>query len=296
MLAPYAPGMPPRIMPEGVAKKIPAGSKLMFQMHYTPRGTPETDISSLGLKFADPATVRRLMLPRMAIQMRLRIPPETANFESSAEMRFEQDYILYTLMPHMHLRGKAMTFEATYPDGRTEILLDVPRYEFDWQNVYVLKEPKKMPEGTVIRCSGVFDNSSENPNNPNPKATVRFGEQTNDEMLVGYMDVALAEQDLTLGKPIAKVRPDGRYDVTFHHKAPEGTKSVSLVGTFNEWKNDAQMMTGPDAEGRFSTTLVLAPGHHEYKFLLNGEKYKHDPANAKQAGYYNNSVLDLKAP
>ena len=126
-----------------------------------------------------------------AINMDLSIPAGAADFAATAEHRFDQDTILYSLLPHMHLRGKSFRFEAVFPDGRREVLLDVPRYEFEWQNVYVLSEPKLMPEGSVLRCLARYDNSAGNLSNPDPKATVTWGEQTRDEMLVGYVEVAL---------------------------------------------------------------------------------------------------------
>ncbi len=134
----------------------------------------------------------------------------------------------------MHLRGKSFRFEATYPDGRREVLLDVPRYEFDWQNAYILEDPKPMPEGTIVRCVGHFDNSADNPNNPDPTAAVTFGEQTNDEMLIGYMDAALDYQDLSVGPPKVVARADGQFDVTFRHHPPDGTNTVHLAASFNK--------------------------------------------------------------
>jgi peroxiredoxin len=292
-LAAYAPGMPPRVLPDGVAKRIPAGSRLLFQLHYTPRGTRQSDRSRIGLAFADPATVRKELMSAMAIDFRLKIPPGAADHASRAEHRFDQAALLYSIMPHMHLRGKSMRFEAEYPDGQREILLDVPRYEFDWQNLYVLAEPKLMPEGTVLRCEGHFDNSAQNPNNPDPGRTVTFGEQTQDEMMVGYLNFALVDQDLSLGAPPARSLGDGRFEVRFGYR-PEGPAgSVAVVGTFNDWKKDAHPMQGPDAQGRYSAAIVLGPGTHEYKFLIDGTKYRHDPGNPAQAGYYHNSVIRL---
>ena len=228
-----------------------------------------------------------------AINMDLRIPAGAADYAAEADHRFGQDTILYSLLPHMHLRGKSFRFEAVYPDGRREVLLDVPRYEFDWQNVYVLSQPKLMPEGTVLRCLARFDNSADNPSNPDPKRTVTWGEQTRDEMLVGYVEVALADQDLALGEPTARKRDDGRYDVTFRYRPPAGTASVYLAGTFNDWKPTALKMDGPDESGRFETKLTLDAGTHEYKYVLDGTRWRHDPGNRRQAGYYHNSVLEL---
>ena len=276
-LAAYAPGMPPRILPEGVARKVPAGSKLFFQVHYTPRGTKQVDRSKITLSFADASTVRKELKSGMAMDFRLRIPPGSADYAARAVYRFDQAALLYSLMPHMHLRGKSMRFEAEYPDGRREVLLDVPRYEFDWQNIYVLAEPKPMPEGTLIHCEGHFDNSPANPNNPDPKKLVTFGEQTEDEMLVGYLNFVLRDQDLGLKGPTARPLDDGRFEVTFRYR-PEGPiQKVELACKYLGWEKNLRPMTGPDPEGRYSIKVTLPAGDHEYKFVLDGGKYIHDP-------------------
>ena len=292
-LAAYAPGMPPRILPEGVARRVPAGSKLKFQLHYTPRGTRQVDRSKIGLTFADPSTVRKELKSGMALDFRLRIPPGAADYVSRADFRFDQAAVLYSLMPHMHLRGKSMRFEVEYPGGRREVILDVPRYEFDWQNLYVLDQPKPMPEGTILRCEGHFDNSANNPNNPDPKRLVTFGEQTRDEMLVGYLNFALRDQDLGLAGPAVRHLGDGKSEVTFRFRPAEPAKTVVLVGTFTEWKDKALPMAGPDAQGFYATKVVLSPGPHEYKYLLDGERYRHDPGNSEQAGFFHNSLIRL---
>jgi peroxiredoxin len=293
-LAGYAPGMPPRMLPEGTARLIPAGSRLMFQVHYTPRGIPQTDRSEIGLVFADPKTVRKEMTAIAAINMKLSIPPGAADFAAEARHRFDQDTILYSLLPHMHLRGKSFRFEAVSPDGRREVLLDVPRYEFDWQNVYVLSRPKLMPEGSVLRCLARYDNSAGNLSNPDPKATVTWGEQTRDEMLVGYVEVAPADQDLSLAGPTTRTLDDGRHEVTFRYHPPAGTKAVYLAGTFNDWKPTALKMDGPDDSGAYQAKLVLKPGTHEYKYVLDGTRWRQDPSNLNRGGgYYHNSVVEV---
>jgi hypothetical protein len=198
----------------------------------------------------------------------------------------------------MHLRGKSFRFEAVYPDRRREVLLDVPRYEFDWQNVYVLSKPKLMPEGSVLRCMARYDNSAENPSNPDPKATVTWGEQTRDEMLVGYVEVALADQDLGLAGPSIRKLEDGRHEVTFRYRPPAGTKAVYLSGNFNDWKPTATKMDGPDDSGHFQAKQVLDAGTYEYKYVLEGKRWRQDPANTSHGGgFYRNSVLEVgKAP
>jgi len=287
------PGMPPMILGEGEAKYAPAGSKLIFQVHYTPNGTEQTDQSSVGIVFADPKTVRRQIRSRIAVNPKLRIPPGDANHRVEADFRFGQDALLYALFPHMHLRGKSFRFEAIYPDKTREILLDVPRYSFDWQNNYVLAEPKRMPEGTILHCTAVFDNSTNNLSNPDPRATVTFGDQTWEEMMIGYFDMALADQDLRLGAPQVRSLEDGRYEVAFRYHAPAGTKSVYLAGTFNEWKPADHKMDGPDTKGAFTTKLVLKAGTYEYKYVLEGRAWRADPGNPRQNGFYNNSVLTV---
>ena len=192
-----APGAPPLILPDGFAKLIPAGSKLVFQMHYTPNGTPQTDISSVGFKFADPSTVRKSVATQEASNQKFRIPPHAENHEVTARYRFREDALLLSLFPHMHLRGKSFRYVVTYPDGEEEILLDVPNYDFNWQNGYELASHKRMPAGTILKCVAHFDNSEGNFANPDPNKTVGWGDQTWDEMMIGYFDMALADQDLT---------------------------------------------------------------------------------------------------
>jgi hypothetical protein len=179
-----------------MAKRIPAGSKLFFQMHYTPNGRPQEDISSVGFVFADPKTVRQEVATRQTANRNIRIPPGEANYQMEADYTFRQDTLLLSMLPHMHLRGSSFRYEAKYPDGTSEILLDVPHFDFNWQNWYKLEEAKRMPAGTKLHCTATFDNSQRNLANPNPKATVRWGDQTWEEMMIGYFHMALADQDL----------------------------------------------------------------------------------------------------
>jgi peroxiredoxin len=193
----FAAGSPPLTLPSGMAKKIPTGWKLVFQMHYTTVGTPQHDQSTLGLIFADPHTVQKEVATNMLMDMAMSLPPHSADTLVEARTTLKHDLLLLSLSPHMHLRGKSFRYEAHYPEGQTEILLDIPRYDFGWQDHYVLCEPKRLPRGAVLHCTAHFDNSAANPANPDPSATVQWGEQTTDEMMIGYYDVALADQDLT---------------------------------------------------------------------------------------------------
>ncbi|MEL7496846.1 MAG: thioredoxin family protein [Planctomycetota bacterium] len=192
-----APGSPPLELKEGYAKLIPAGSKLVFQMHYTPCGVAQSDLSHVGFKFADPKTIKRSVGTREVINRRFRIPPGDPNFRVEAQFPFQDDSLILSLFPHMHVRGKSFRYTVRYPDGKSEILLDIPKYDFNWQNGYKYPEPKLIPAGSVLECVAHYDNSSDNFANPNPNKTVRWGDQTWDEMMIGYFDMALAHQDLS---------------------------------------------------------------------------------------------------
>ena len=154
-----------------------------------------------GLVFAEPATVHKELMSGMVPQPP---PPDPPRGDDVSRTDLSRPSLLLSLLPHMHLRGKSMRFVAEYPEGRREVILDVPRYEFDWQNLYVLDRPMPMPEGTILHTEARFDNSADNPNNPDPRRAVTFGEQTWDEMHVGYVNFALADQDLALGAPTSK--------------------------------------------------------------------------------------------
>jgi peroxiredoxin len=187
-----APGEMPLKLRDGLGKKIPARSRLLLQIHYTPNGKAQRDQSSIGLIFAkEPPKHQVLTKPiynLSFITRKIRIPAGADNFKMEADFVLDRDSHVLAFMPHMHLRGKSFRYEAIYPDGKTEVLLDVPRYNFNWQSAYALTEPKAMPKGTRIHCTAYFDNSSKNPHNPDPTQDVYWGDQTWQEMLVGWMD------------------------------------------------------------------------------------------------------------
>jgi hypothetical protein len=191
----------------------------------------------------------------------------------------------------MHLRGKSFRFTAIYPDQTREILLDVPRYDFNWQNTYLFQKPMPMPEGTQLHCVAHFDNSEENLVNPNPRVPVMWGDQTWEEMMVGTFGATLADQDLSAGRPRVRQVAEDRFEVRFRYRPETAAKHVYLAGSFNEWSPASHAMDGPDAGGWYSTVLELAPGRHEYKFVIDGETWKSDPGNPDDAGFYHNSVL-----
>ena len=185
-VAGFAPGSPAKIHLDGVAKFVPAGSKLVFQMHYTPNGSPQKDRSYVGFVFADENEVERVAGGGLVGNWSFAIPPHDANHKIVGKYRFKKDVLLTTMLPHMHLRGKSYRYTAVYPDGSEEILLDVPNYDFNWQLRYEFVEPKLMPKGTKLRGVAYYDNSEDNLANPDPTATVRYGDQTWDEMMHGF--------------------------------------------------------------------------------------------------------------
>lgn len=187
----YAPGLAQNAFPEGSGKRLRANSQVTFQMHYQASGQAETDETQLGFYFLDRAPDREVQT-KAASNLSITIPAGAREYERTASFTpsTTKDVLLYELSPHMHYRGKRFRFDAAYPDGTTETLLNVPNYDFDWQTGYRFLEPKRLPRGTQIRVVGAFDNSELNRRNPDPRTTVRFGEQTNDEMFIGYINYA----------------------------------------------------------------------------------------------------------
>ncbi len=186
----YAPGAPPETLPPGYARLFKAGSDLVLEIHYTTNGKPADDRSRVGLVFAkQPPTKRVLTLN--ARNLDLAIPPGASNHAVDGATTLHADAELTLLYPHMHVRGKAMEMRAVYPTGEREVLLRVPRYDFNWQIRYEPLKPKPLPKGTRIEATGYFDNSANNRFNPDPKAEVRWGDQSWEEMMVGFFEVAV---------------------------------------------------------------------------------------------------------
>ena len=187
----YAPGDEPLVFAPDVAIRIPAGARLVWQLHYTPTGKPETDRSQLGLKFATQAP-RYVHETGTALNRSFVIPAHSPSYLVRAQFTFPRDAWITSLRPHMHLRGKSFMFEIRYPNGGRQILLNVPQYDFNWQNAYVLDQPVSAPRGTTLHCVATFDNSPGNAHNPNPAAAVAWGDQTWEEMMIGWFTFVTA--------------------------------------------------------------------------------------------------------
>ncbi|MGE0129642.1 MAG: cytochrome c [Blastocatellales bacterium] len=188
LLTVWAPGRDVNVWEPGMAKKIPAGSKLLFQMHYNKTaGSVQTDRSSIGLIFAK-APPAKLHTTELVFNAYLQIPAGAEHHRATACWTAPGDIQLQAIMPHMHFRGAAMEVKAIYPDGRAETLLNVPRYDFLWQTNYSLKQPMTAPKGTRFVVTAWFDNSAKNKFNPDPGKAIRWGEPTYDEMLACFLD------------------------------------------------------------------------------------------------------------
>jgi mono/diheme cytochrome c family protein len=172
---------------ESRGKRLPAGSTLVFQLHYTPNGREVQDRSQIGFVFHD-ETPEIEVETRSSFNVRFRIPPHAENFPVSGDHVFQADGEILAFFPHTHVRGVAFRYELIRAGGPTEIVLDVPNYNFDWQLTYQAAEPIRVHRGDTLRATAWYDNSENNPANPDPTAEVRFGEQTWDEMMLGYFD------------------------------------------------------------------------------------------------------------
>ena len=188
----YAPGLQPQRfdLGGGAAKLLPAGADIVLQMHYTANGKAATDVTKIGLIFAKTPPQRRLITMN-ATNASFKIPAGDGNYEAHSQITLQDASELVWLMPHMHLRGKDFEFRAVYPTGETETLLKVPRFDFNWQLAYEEGKPLVLPKGTRIECTAHFDNSVNNPANPNPNIEVRWGDQSWEEMMIGWIGVVI---------------------------------------------------------------------------------------------------------
>jgi mono/diheme cytochrome c family protein len=194
----HVPGGDPMVLDAGVALRIPAGSILGLQIHYVPTGTPQTDRTSVGFRYPRDVVQQGLRHHQIA-NTRFEIPPEAPAHLVKATRKFDVDAVGIGMFVHMHLRGRDMDFVAHLPDGRDETLLLVPNYSFDWQTAYVWpKGAQQFPAGTRVECRAHFDNSRFNPFNPDPARAVRFGQETTDEMMYGFLFYVARDEQLGL--------------------------------------------------------------------------------------------------
>ena len=187
---------------EGVVRKIPAGSAIVLQMHYTTIGQPITDQTEIGILLAKepPKANAKILGGGQIPNTTFAIPPGAPNHEVTAKKTFDRDTYLSNLYPHMHIRGKDVKYTLVHPDGREEVLLSVPKYDFNWQMRYKFADPKFVPKGSTLVVTAHYDNSTANRFNPDPTATVRWGDQTWEEMLIGYFGTVDTRAEATAGR------------------------------------------------------------------------------------------------
>lgn len=196
MLAGWGPGLSPKVYPEGTGHPIPAGAKIVMQMHYHKSGKPAEDQTRVGLHYAK-APVAKRMRDGIVLNFRLDIPPGEPAYAVDAEKKIYHDLTVYSVIPHMHLLGKSMAMWAELPDGSRVDFVAVPRWDFNWQTEYAFAKPVRLPKGSTVRLAATFDNSAENPFQPvHPPREVGFGEQTTDEMCVGVFNYTEDRENL----------------------------------------------------------------------------------------------------
>ncbi len=199
----YVPGQSVWKYPKGFARYLPEGSRFIFQMHYTPNGTATTDQTRVGVIYADEPPEHEVRIKGLS-NHRIRIPPGAKHHREEASLKLPIDATVLGFLPHMHLRGSACRYEVTDATGTQEVLLDIPNYDFNWQLLYRYAEPRTFHEDDTITFTGWFDNSADNPANPDPTQTVHWGQQTFEEMLLGYVEYYLP--GLPPGTPLTGTR------------------------------------------------------------------------------------------
>lgn len=201
----YAPGTLPETLEPGQGKLIKAGSDIVFQMHYTANGKATSDHSKIGVIFAK-ETPKERVTTLASMNPKFTIPAGDANYKVDSEFEVGSDVKVIAFLPHMHLRGKDFEYRLIYPTGETEKILSVPKYSFSWQLSYYPVKPLILPKGTKIACTAHYDNSPNNPNNPDPTKDVKWGDQSWDEMMIGFFDVAI-DPSMDLRKLFPEKKP-----------------------------------------------------------------------------------------
>ncbi|HEY3394992.1 MAG TPA: redoxin domain-containing protein, partial [Lacipirellulaceae bacterium] len=194
-LTAYVPGQRVAMLPPGYGRHVPAGSQLVFQMHYTPNGSEQSDLSQVGLMFGDESEITHELYSQIGLEQEFEIPPHAANYTVTASpRRLPEHGTLLAVAPHMHLRGKSFRLISRQADAEP-ILLDVPRYDFNWQHVYEFAKPLPLESIGKLKFIATFDNSDSNPVNPDPTQHVTWGDQTWEEMAVAFFEIAVPRQD-----------------------------------------------------------------------------------------------------
>lgn len=244
-LAAYAPGNSVQVFPDGLAKRLPANCDLLVQMHYTPNGRATHDQTEIGFQFQENPPESEVMVIGIA-DTRLGILPNAAFHQEGTTFDIKQPATVTAFFPHMHLRGKAFRFSlkratpSSDDSDESEIILDVPNYDFNWQLEYRLLNPLQLNAGDVLEVTGWFDNSRENPSNPNPETTVRWGKQTDEEMLIGYVEYLRP----ATGGGLAQDAPRRE------RRARRNAQQVSPAAAFERYDKNKDGVLSPDESPR----------------------------------------------
>jgi hypothetical protein len=283
-VAGYAPGAPPMQLKPGQAILIKGGSDIVFQVHYTTNGKPGTDRSRLGLVFA-PGPPKQRVVGLAAHNNEFKIPAGNGNYRVDSVYDLGAQVELTSMQAHMHSRGKDFEFRAIYPTGESEILLRVLNYSFSWQLSYELAKPIILPKGTRIQCTAHFDNSANNPNNPDPSRDVGWGDQSRDEMMIGFFSVAV-DADV----PLNSLEAERPKEAKLHAKSP---KESDALREFQDAQTPDQQLQAienilsnfPDTSFKvmlLQTAMQIEQRKDDFaKVLLYGERLLHaDPKGA----------------
>jgi hypothetical protein len=299
----YVPGGGFQQFPSGAVKRISKGNVLAWGLHYTPTGKPERDRHRLGLWFADAPHTHEVVTKRIGeahiiedrefvaergLEDFPTIPPRASDWRVTAITPFQDDVTLYGVWPHMHYRGKDMTFIATYPDGREEVLLSVPKYDFRWQLQYSFVTPIRLPAGSTIKAIGHYDNSAANRNNPAPDEAVHWSEQTRDEMFNGWMDLSVDKHVIAYDAVYTIATPKNRRvslgvgagppGTVYVQDAAGGVVTTGAIGpvpsliepwTFAAGQTISTVRTGPTS-GTVTLTLYDVPPDVDHAIALDG--------------------------
>ena len=281
-LGAWAAGTDPMEFPEGTGRLLKQGKNLVADMHYHPSGVEATDQTRIGLHFVDEGDVEKELVNLWVMNVDFAIPPGAENYEVFANYTFPQASLIRSFTPHMHYRGKDFTYTATYPDGREEVLFRAKNYDFNWQTHYELAEPVAVPAGTRIDCKATYDNSVNNPVNPDPTKTVTFGDESYDEMMIGFLDYTVVDglrpesdevQVDRMRNELTQTHPGEAYDavliagnhrmrLAFHlPREGEGYMAMDVIGSLQKVPTD-----GLTWEGNAFEAKIAVPGEGPITF------------------------------
>jgi mono/diheme cytochrome c family protein len=276
----WAPGLQPNLLGGGAGFLLPKGADIVLQMHYHKDGKPESDLTSIGLKFAKEPVDKRLRWGAMGEEL-LDIPPGDKAYPINVHLTVPANMTVWDVIPHMHWLGHDMTVTATLPDGTKRTLIDVDHYDFNWQTRYTYKEPVDLPKGTLLNLTAHYDNSSDNPRNPyNPPKEVTFGEQTTNEMCFAFFSYTLDAEHLRKGIKVAREREfplsDTFYDRLFdkfdanHDGLLQAPELAALIRNFS---GEPASTDGKKTKADGAATMAVFAYGREHKGALTRAEF-----------------------